>query len=51
MSKIVENSRISPSYIILPSFVTIVTFCHELTARMFGNHENYEYLCNSKIKQ
>ena len=36
---------------ILPSFVTIVTFCHELTARMFGNHENNEYLCNSKIKQ
>ena len=36
---------------ILPSFVTIVTFCHELTARMFGYPEKYEYLCNSKIKQ
>ena len=24
---------------------------HELTARIFGNHENNEYLCNSEIKQ
>ena len=38
-------------HIILLSFVTIVTFCHELAARMFGNPEKYEYLCNSKIKQ
>ena len=38
-------------HIILLSFVTIVTFCHELTARMFGYPEKYEYLCNSKIKQ
>ena len=36
---------------ILLSFVTIVTFCHELTARKFGYPEYFEYLCNSKIKQ
>ena len=38
-------------HIILLSFVTIVTFCHELAARMFGYPEYFEYLCNSEIKQ
>ena len=51
MSKIWRISKNFPSCKILLSFVTIVTFCHELTARIFGNHENNEYLCNSKIKQ
>jgi predicted alpha/beta-fold hydrolase len=51
MSKIEVKSENRPMQTILPSFVTIVTFCHELTARMFGYPEKYEYLCNSKIKQ
>ena len=40
-----------PIRIILLSFVTIVTFCHELTARKFGYPDYFEYLCNSEIKQ
>ena len=51
MSKIEVKSENRSVQTIPLSFVTIVTFCHELTARMFGNHEKYKYLCNSKIKQ
>jgi len=44
-----RNSENCPIRIILLSFVTIVTLCHELTARKFGYPEYFEYLCNSKI--
>jgi len=51
MSKIAVKSENRSMLTIPLSFVTIVTLCHELTARKFGYPEYFEYLCNSKIKQ
>jgi len=49
MSKIAVKSENRSMLTIPLSFVTIVTLCHELTARKFGYPEYFEYLCNSKI--
>ena len=50
MSKIAVNQKIARCRLSCRHLSRLSLF-HELTARMFGNPEKYEYLCNSKIKQ